>query len=300
MIADRTTSRTTKRDSRRQAPHPASWGEELRDVFRAIGGGFIFAIPLLYTMELWTIGATAELWKLLLFLGIAFLISLGLAHSREGGFKEDTDTFATIEQAVDGVAVGIVSAAVVLLVLNRIQLGDPLPAITGKVIVQAVPLSIGAAVAGTIFGHRGERNREGNSDEEPPGALHAFLTDINATAIGAIFLAFSIAPTDEVELLAAEMTHLHLVALIGLSLILSYIVVFASEYGSRQQPQPGPFQKPITETVVAYVVSLLVALVSLLLFDRIEIGDPLSQILALTLVLGLPATVGGAAGRLVI
>lgn len=298
MLAAR--SQTTGRGARRPAPHPASWSEELGDILRAIGGGFIFAIPLLYTMELWTIGATAELWKLLLFLGIAFLISLGLARSREGGFKEATDPFATLEQAADGVAVGIVGAAVVLLVLNRIHLGDPLSAIAGKILVQAVPLSIGAAVAAAIFGPRGERGREGDEDTPPPNALRATLTDLGATAIGAVFLAFSIAPTNEVGLLAAELTHRHLIALIGLSLALSYIIVFASGYGSSRQPRPGPFQKPVTETVVAYIVSLVVALLALFLFDRIELGDPLPWILTLTLVLGLPATVGGAAGRLVI
>ena len=301
MLAVRSTSPKSKNS--RLAPHPASWAEELRDVFRAIGGGFIFAIPLLYTMELWTIGATADLWKLLLFLAIAFLISLGLAHSRGGGFKEDTDAFATFEQAVDGVAVGIVSAAIVLFVLNRIHLGQPLASMTGKIIAQAVPISIGAAVASAIFGARGERSRQGdaeddNQDDQSP--WRALLADLGATAIGAIFLAFSIAPTDEVTLLAAELGHKHLIAVIALSLVLSYIVVFASGYGSRQRSHAVPFHHPITETTVAYVVSLLVALASLWLFDRIEVSDPPAQIVALTLVLGLPATVGGAAGRLVI
>lgn len=306
MLAAR--DKPTSQPSAGTGPHPASWGEELGDVLRAIGGGFIFAIPLLYTMEMWTIGATAELWKLLLFLAIAFLISLGLAHSREGGFKQDTDTFATIEQAVDGVAVGIVSAALVLLTLNRIHLGQPLASMTGKIIVQAVAISIGAAVATAIFGADGERSRQGdeeNADEVPeesdqasPG--RALLADLGATSIGAIFLAFSIAPTDEVPLLAAELTPRHLIAIMGLSLVLSYIIVFASGYGSRQQPRGAPFHHPITETAVAYVVSLLVALAALLLFDRIEWSDPPASILTLTLVLGLPATVGGAAGRLVI
>src|SRR5215204_4381688 len=91
-----------------------SWGNELQGMLRAVSGGFIFATPLLYTMEMWWIGTTAELWKLLLLLGFAFLISLGLAHSRTGGFKEETGWFATVEQTVDVVAVGLVGAVIVL------------------------------------------------------------------------------------------------------------------------------------------------------------------------------------------
>jgi putative integral membrane protein (TIGR02587 family) len=278
-----------------------SWRDELNDILRAVSGGFIFATPLLYTMEMWWIGTTTELWKLLLFLGFAFIISLALAYSRAGGFKEDTGRFATIEQAVDVVAVGLVGAVVVLTVLNRIQPGDPLDSILGKVIVQAVPLSIGAAVANAIFGRRGERSRQGDEQQgHEQDSVHAFLADFGATIIGAIFLAFSIAPTEEVPMLAVELDYPHQLALIALSLLLSYIIVFASEFGTGQTTQPGPFQSPLTETIMAYLVSLVVALVSLYLFNQIELDDPLGRTISMVLVLGLPATIGGAAGRLVV
>jgi putative integral membrane protein (TIGR02587 family) len=278
-----------------------SWDKELQDVLRAVSGGFIFATPLLYTMEMWWIGTTAELWKLMLFLGVAALISLGLARSRSGGFKEETSRFASLEQAVDGIAVGLIGAVIVLTVLNRIQLGDPLGMVLGMVIVQAVPISIGAAVANAIFGRHGERSRAGEEEGgEPQGAGQAFVADFGATIIGAIFLAFSIAPTDEVPTLAAGLDYVHALALIALSLLLTWIIVFVSGFGTGQHEQQGPFQSPLTETVLAYLLSLLVALVSLFLFDRIEWGDPLGDIVAMVLVLGLPAAVGGAAGRLVV
>ena len=54
-----------------------TWSGELQGVLRAVGGGFIFATPLLYTMEMWWIGSTAELWKLMLFLGVAALTAIG-------------------------------------------------------------------------------------------------------------------------------------------------------------------------------------------------------------------------------
>jgi putative integral membrane protein (TIGR02587 family) len=152
----------------------------LQDVLRAVGGGFIFATPLLYTMEMWWIGSTAELWKLLLFLLVAALISLALARSRSGGFKEETSSFASIEQAVDGVAMGLIGAVIVLTVLNRIQLGDPLDGVLGKVIVQAVPITIGSAVANTIFGPHGERSRAGDEERENPRVPDRHLSPTSA------------------------------------------------------------------------------------------------------------------------
>jgi uncharacterized membrane protein len=51
---------------------------------------------------------------------------------------------------------------------------------------------------------------------------------------------------------------------------------------------------------MAYLIALVVAMFSLYLFDRIGAADPLYSILTNVAVLGLPAAVGGAAGRLVL
>lgn len=300
---------TRDTDWGKQEHERGSWRDEIQDLLRAASGGFIFAVPLLYTMEMWEIGVTAALWQLLLFLGVALAMNLGLARSRSGGFKEETDWFATIEQAVDTIAVGIIGGGLVLLVLNQIALDDPPESILGRVLAQAVPLSIGAALASAIFGPRGNRSRggdeEASGDEDKnkhktPSAWRAFLSDAGATSLGAIFLAFSIAPTDEVSLLAVELTPKHQIALVGLSLLLSYMIVFVSGFSSGSHKQPGPFQLPITETAFSYSLALVVAFTALLLFDRVEFNDPPEHILALVIVLGLPASVGGAAGRLAV
>ena len=60
--------------------------------------------------------------------------------------------------------------------------------------------------------------------------------------------------------------------------------------------QPGPF----AETVGAYVISLSVAALALLFFQRIGPDQDWRTWLAWTVVLGLPATIGGAAGRLAV
>ena len=277
-----------------------SWSDELNDFLRAFSGAFIFAIPLLYTMEMWWIGISADLWKMLVSLVGAFFISFGLAHSRTAGFKDKTDRFASLEQAVDVLAVGLVGSVVVLAVLNRIQAGDPLDSIVGKVVVQAVPLSIGASVANAIFGPYGEKSRQGEREGQDRDASRALVRDLGATVVGGIFIGFAIAPTEEIPMLAAQMSYVHELALIGLSLLLSYIIVFASGYGTGQRRQAGPFQRPITETFLAYLVSLLVALATLYLFDRVELSDPIPHVISMVVVLGLPTTIGGAAGRLVV
>ncbi len=286
---------------RRRVHAPGSWWAEMDDFVRAVSGAFVVATPLLYTTEMWVLGVSVERGKLLLFLAVAVAISLGLARSRTGGFREGTSGFAVVEQAIDGVAVGVVGALVVLLVLNRIAIGDPLDSIVGKVAIQAVPLAIGAAVANAIFGPDRQGGRQGDDNGNAPAtAWQALRSDLGATVVGALFIAITIAPTDEIALLAAGMDVKHELALVALSLVLTYTIVFASGLGEGQHEQPGPFQHPITETVLAYAVSLLVALATLFLFDRIGAGDSLHHVVTMVLVLGLPAAVGGAAGRLVV
>lgn len=269
------------------------WADE-RDAFiRAFAGAYIFGIPLLFTMEMWWIGKHADVWKLFVFLLLALLANFGLAYA--AGFKRKTGFLAHIDQAVDAMAVGIVGGAVVLLILNQIHPGLPIGAVIGKVTLQAIPLSIGASVANQVF--KGSRNGS-DDDDTSLSAWQGFFSDVGATAIGGIFIGASIAPTDEVPMIAAALDYGHLIALIAFSLLVSYGIVFASGFDSQRAE--GPFQHPFTETMLAYVVSLAISFLTLYLFNQVMLDDPLLDIAEQVIVLGLPTTVGGAAGRLVV
>lgn len=273
----------------------SGWADE-RDAFiRAFAGAFIFGVPLLFTMEMWWIGEHGDAWKLLTFVAVALFANFGLAFT--AGFKRETTLISHVDQAVDAMAVGIIGAAIMLFTLNQIRIGDPLGSIVGKIALQAVPLSIGASVANQVFG--GERNRQGNDNGNAAlSPWQGVVSDAGATAIGGVFIGASIAPTDEIPMIAAALDYGHLIALVGLSLLLSYGIVFAS--GFDGQRAEGPFQHPFTETMLAYMVSLVISFVALYLFNQITFDDPLLTIVEQVIVLGFPTTVGGAAGRLVV
>jgi putative integral membrane protein (TIGR02587 family) len=271
------------------------WAEE-RDAFvRAFAGAFIFGVPLLFTMEMWWIGEHGDAWKFLVFLGVALLANFGLAYV--AGFKRETSFVTHIDQAIDAMAVGIVGATIMLLILNQIRPGDPIGSVIGKITLQAIPLSIGASVANQVFGDG--RSRQGDDDgDEPMTAWQGFFSDVGATAIGGVFIGASIAPTDEIPMIAAALDYWHLVALVAFSLLLSYGIVFAS--GFDGQRAEGPFQHPFTETMLAYVVSLGISFVALYLFNQVMLDEPPLSIVEQVIVLSVPTTVGGAAGRLVV
>lgn len=307
---------------------PGPWQREADAFVRAFSGAFLFAIPLLFTMEMWWLGTYINLPRLVAILAVTLIGNVGLAYA--AGFKRNHSQEHSVvqrlllaaDQAIDATAVGIVASLIVLLVLNRISFTDPLDSILGKIVVQAMPLGLGASVANVVFA-RGEsregggggggggdggkqsdgkgKQQDGQEGKSSQSSWYAFGNDVGATIMGGMFLGFSIAPTEEVPMLAAGLTLPHTLALIAATLLMSYGIVFASGFDPQQVSETkGPFQRPITETVFSYMFSLAVSAGAIFLFGHAELQDPLSKILTMMVVLGMPTAVGGAAGRLVI
>jgi putative integral membrane protein (TIGR02587 family) len=286
----------------RTVPHLAqagSWHEELRGLVRAFSGAFLFGIPLLYTMEMWWLGDVASPTHLALVLGIALVANFGLVTA--AGFKEEKSLFSRVEQTMDAIAVGAVGATIVLLTLNQLNLEKSPLAMFGMIVIQTLPLSIGASLANIVFSR--DESREGDEDQgsRMSGWSRALLNDVGATAIGAAFIASNVAPTEEIPMLAARLAFWHLLALIGLTILTGYVVVFASGFDpAAKRDREHLFQHPATETIMSYLISLIVAFGVLALMRQIGAGDPPAFVLTQTLVLGFPAMVGGAAGRIAV
>jgi len=283
------------------ARQPGPWRIELGDFCRAFSGAFLFGIPLLYTQEMWSLGSYVTGWKLLGMLLIAFVVNLGLSYF--AGFKSEQprDFVGHLDQAIDAVAVGAVASAVVLLVLNRVSPSDPLDSILGTIVVQVPPLSIGASVARDLFA-AGMGRQGGEPRGRAVAPWQATLRDLGATMAGGIFVGFNTAPTEEIRLLAAEMPTGHLMGLMLFSIAVIYAIVFESGFSpdARRPEEQGFLQDPVSETAMAYAVSLVVALGALSLFNEADFADPIASLVSQTLVIGLPTAIGGAAGRLVI
>jgi putative integral membrane protein (TIGR02587 family) len=294
-------------DSRSPARRASAWQQELHDLVRGILGAFVFGIPLLLTQEMWSVGAGAPTWKLVVLLGAALGGAVFL--TRSAGFKRRSTFRNRVDQAVHAVAIGTLAALVTLLTVNRIHLGVPLTTALGMVVVQAVPLSLGASVANVVFAE-GERRYfamdQRREQEERP--WRAIVHKVVATVTGGVFVGFSVAPTEEVPLLAAGLTYGHQLAVVTLSLALTHAVLFHSGFRETESPSNGPVRAAgssrrlvghIAETGLVYTVALCVALAALFFYNRTG-GVPPTQLAAQMLVLGLPATIGGAAGRLVL
>jgi putative integral membrane protein (TIGR02587 family) len=285
-----------------------SWRREFDDLIRGISGGFLFGIPLLYTMEVWWIGSSVEPLRLLIAIALTFTMILLLNHT--SGFRGTTDVFFSeaAMNSVEALALGLLCTTCVLVLFQEITLDTPLGEALGKLIYESVPFALGVSIANQLLqdtpdeDHTSEEDQAQQKQPKQERKINGTIADVGATFTGAIIIGFSIAPTDEVTMLAASTSGPWLLALVVASLLISYAIVFAASFSNqtKRQQQEGMFQDPFSETVVSYLVSLMAAASMLWFFDKLAFTDPWQTWLSYTIILGLPATVGGAAGRLAV
>jgi putative integral membrane protein (TIGR02587 family) len=261
---------------------------------RAFGGAVIFAIPLLMTMEMWWLGFSMEPGRLLLFMSINFSILIGLSYF--AGFER---TFSWKEDAMDASAafgVGILTSAAMLALLAVITFDMTWGEIVGKVALQSVPASIGA-----MLGRKQLGGGQDTQAEEERKAEAGYGGELFLMLAGALFLALNVAPTEEMILIAYQMSPWHTLALGFLSIILLHVLVYTVGFsGQESRPEGGTFLSTFFHfTLAGYGIALLISFYVLWTFGRTEDVAP-TEIASMVVVLGFPASLGAATARLVI
>lgn len=281
----------------------SEWSEAIDDALRGVAGGLLFGVPLLYTMEVWWLGQTSSsshALAALLFTVVPVTLLIGVI-----GFRRRPDVTVTevVVDVVTAVGLGLLVVGFVLVVLQRITLRTPLATAAQMVVFEAAPFALGAAIAGEVFARKNDRaeGKQNGDRDNGDGARNATLADLAGTAMGASFIALSIAPTEEVPMLVTSIERPWLVVLIASALVVTYLIVFSAGFGDQESrhSQEGLLQRPMTETAFAYLVSLGVAAVLLWFFRNLSVHDPVTA-LAEAVVLSFPAAIGGAAGRLAV
>lgn len=259
---------------------------------RAVAGAIIFGLPLQMTMEMWSLGFSMPSWKLALLLAlfVPFLVAL----SWHVGFEP---TFSVRDDLVDALvayAVGFVSSALVLALLGQLRIDMGPHEVVGRVALQAVPASIGALLSQAQLGH---------SDQARAlrGGSNSYASDLFIMAVGALFLAFNVAPTEEMLLIATGLSPWGAIALVAASIAAMHSFVYAVAFrGSPQDHRHASAWSVLMRfTVAGYALTLAVSAYMLWTFGRLD-GLAASAALQAVVVLGFPAAIGAAAARLIL
>ena len=244
------------------------------------------------TMEMWQLGFYMGRLPLAVFMVVMMPVLFGMEYYT--GFKEATTKLDEIADAAVAYGVGLVASAIVLALFNLISLDEPVSSVVGKVALQAIPASFGAMLSGSQFGSQGAAERRHKREVGFGGIL--FLM-----AVGALFLAFNVAPTEEMFLIAARMTPWHGIALAIASLIIMHGFVYAASFRGAPGAPEGVTRRTLffRYTVPGYAIALVVSTYVLWTFGRYEDHTTITMIMQ-AVVLGFPASIGAAAARLVV
>ena len=261
---------------------------------RAFGGAVIFSLPLAMTAEMWEIGATIPPERLLVLLAGSFPLLAGLSYI--AGFEDTLNLRADALDAALALGIGLAAGAVLLWLFGALSPGIPPAEAIGKVALQAVPGAIGALLSRSQFHASREEEREARRRQ-----AESYGTELFTMIVGALFLALNIAPTEEIQMIALRLDEWHLLLLMAGSLLAMHGFVYGLEFrgGTGADRHGSPFAIALRFTVPGYLLALLVSLLALWVFGRTQ-GLSAEPLLAIVLVLGLPAALGAAAARLVL
>jgi putative integral membrane protein (TIGR02587 family) len=271
-----------------------------QDLLRAVGGGLLVGLPLLFTMEMWFHSFLLPSWKIVVLLVVSFLVVIG--YSAVSGFRRERSWTELLVDSLETMGIAVVVSTVAMLLLGRIGPDVGLRDAVGKVALEAIPVAFGVSLASSQLAAPGD---DDGDDEQGSmagdGAGIGPFGRLMVAAGGALLFALNVAPTEEPVLLGVEAPWWMLVLVAVATLAMTLAIVFYADFrgGRAAEQADGPLSGPLQETVAAYGVSLLVSLLLLWAFGRTD-GTSVAAIAGMTIMLAVLASFGAAAGRLLV
>jgi len=285
-----------------------SIGRSLQEYLRGIVGGLLFSLPLLYTMEVWWAGYTMHPVRLLLYVLATFTLLLG--YNRYGGLRCDASPVEVAIDSVEEMGIGIAIATVVLWLLGQLTFDMPISEVVGKIAIESMSVAIGVSVGTAQLGgsegadDTGMQNEpsQAQSNSEPFLLLEG--SDISGqlaiATCGAVLFAANVAPTEEIFIIATQSNAFKLIAMALLSMLLGTVILFYSNFtGAQSFSKSRGIKTVFSGAIITYAISLVVSAAILWVFGRFD-GTSAIVCLAETVVLGVAATLGASAGRLLL
>jgi putative integral membrane protein (TIGR02587 family) len=271
--------------------------QSLREYGRGLAGGLMFAMPLLFTMEVWWAGFVLHPMRILLYVAATFAVLL--LYNRFVGLRKDAALAEVAIDSVEEMGMGLIVAALVLWLTGRIDPEMEVSEIAGKIIMEAMTVAIGVSVGTAQLGVSGE-GENGVDGEEDGCDSKSYLPQVAVALCGAVLFAANIAPTDEIRVIAMEISPLKLLLISLFSLFLCQLILHFAEFkGSGDFIANDNFIQKLRGVVTTYAVALAASWGTLFFFGKMD-RQPLPMMIAQAVILAVPAVLGASAGRLLL
>lgn len=263
---------------------------------RAFAGAIIFAFPMILTMEMWSLGFSAERYRLMIFMTMAIPLLIGMSYFI--GFEETSCLSDDVVDSFVAYAVGFITSGALLFLFGIFDFTMSWEEIIGMISIQAVVAAIGALLAQSQLGNS---NNEDTPEEERKRRA-GYGGEMFLMAVGALFLGMNPAPTEEIILIAFKMTDLQVIFLALFILILMHAFVYKVEFRGqekRRPPESSVLSVFLRYTVVGYALVLLISLYLVWTFGHLD-GLDAENIFKTVIVMSFPAALGASASRLIL
>ncbi len=288
---------------------PGGWGESAREYARGFAGGLLFSAPILYTMEMWEAGFLASPLRLLVSLAGCF--SMLLLYNLFAGLHASAAPLEAWIDSIEELGLGLMSSAALLWLFGRIDTAMAPLEIAGRIVVEGLVMAIGFSIGTAQLGNAAAADPPSG----PPSGLPSGSSDRSAAAsayrdaepwrhvalaaCGATLFALNVAATEEILVLAIDLSASRLSGLMLLSFGIGAVILHYSEFRGTPPFAQAGWVAAMRGTVVTYGVALLVSAMALWLFGRFDEGA-VQTWAAQVVVLGFPTMLGAAAGKLLL
>jgi putative integral membrane protein (TIGR02587 family) len=263
---------------------------------RGLLGGMLIGAPVLMTMEVWWQGFSVAAWRLVLLYCVNFGILLILQHY--SGLSHRKSFPAQASAALVALAIGTAASAITLFVLGVLRNDLELRDIVGKLILESVPVSIGASVAMSEFGGSEEHEEITEERREEAG----YFGTLAIAIAGASLFGFGISATEEPLMIADQIDAKRAILLMLLSLVQVYAILFALDHkkGSANIRSREHIVAVTYEAVSTYAVAILIGAYFLWTFGVINSSIGLVAAVYVIITAGFATSLGAAAAEVLI
>lgn len=270
--------------------------EALRSYGRSLAGALLFALPAIYTMEIWWRGFLANSVELLGLLlgGFALLVLYqyytDLHDDGNDGLK------GAIYESCETLFLGFFVTWALLETLGLLpdEINEEW---LGKIVSEGIVVSLGFAIGAAQFSQQGGSGKGRGPDDG--GGFAATVNQLAFGAMGALILIAAIAPTEEILILAIRLAPGVQLGLLIFSFLICVGVFAGIEFrGTEDLDGSSMPAGALGGAIVAFLSAFIC--IAFLLWINGDFQQPLNVFISQAVILSVPASIGASVGRLLL
>ncbi|OAV44245.1 DUF2391 family protein [Lewinella sp. 4G2] len=263
---------------------------EIRDLSRGLCGALFLALPLHYTMEMWSRARSIPPYLMLSIILVGYLLNVGYCYY--SNFKDKPARQSPWWDALESIGIGLFASAATLFLTDQLTYQMSWSVIISCIAITSVPTGFGASLAKSQLSAGGDRDLTKGWSQDKKKLI--------ACLLGGIMFAFNVGATQEPTVISTSINAWQIIGLILFSLFVSYLMVFMTDFETQKDDEGTILGPEWAEMTICYSVSLIASAALLFMFGYLSGDTPFNLSATWVVVLGYATTLGGSAGRLVI